>query len=152
MPRPTAMVVGLVPSRSWSAVQSQAFSQYEEDVEVRWACMKAALQGAEVDWHAVSVRESAAPPTRVCVLWKLTAPGEEPAMFTSIRTVPGRMSETVISMSEISAVPTSPGLPTWSKARGSEEELKLEPEAVIVDQTSPTMRLPGGRWMVSVTT
>ena len=38
--------------------------------------MKAALQGEEVDWQAVSTRESAAPPTRVCVLWKLTAPGE----------------------------------------------------------------------------
>lgn len=144
MPRPTAMVVGLVPSRSWSAVQSQLFSQYEDDEAVRWACMNAALQGAEPDWHAVSVRESAAPPTRVCVLWKLTAPGEVPAMLTSMRIAPGRTSETVISMSEISAVPTSPGLPIWSSARGFEEELNLEPEAVMVDQTSPTIRLPGG--------
>jgi hypothetical protein len=73
-------------------------------------------------------------------------------MFTSIRIVPGRTSETVSSRSEISAVPTSPGLPIWSRARGEEEELKLEPEAVRVDQTSPTMRLLGGTWMVSVTT
>lgn len=65
IPRPTAMVVGLVPSRSWSAVQSQEFSQYEEEVLVKWACMKAALQGADVDWQEISVRESAAPPTRV---------------------------------------------------------------------------------------
>lgn len=114
--------------------------------------MKAALQGEEVDWQAVSTRESAAPPTRVCVLWKLTAPGEEPAMLTSIRMVPGRMSETVKSMSEISAVPTSPGLPTRRRARGSEDELKLGPDAVTLDHTSPTMRLLGGTWMVSVTT
>jgi hypothetical protein len=146
------MVVGCVPSRSWSAVQSQAFSQYEEDDAVKWACMKAALQGAVVLVQAVSTRESAAPPTRVCVLWKLTAPGEEPAMFTSIRIVLGRMSETVSSMSEISAIPTSPGLPICRRARGEEEELKLEPDAVRTDQTSPTMRLLGGTWMVSVTT
>lgn len=62
------------------------------------------------------------------------------------------MSETVSSMSEISAVPVSPGLPIWSRARGFEEELKLGPEAVRVDQTSPTRRLPDGTWIVSVTT
>lgn len=73
-------------------------------------------------------------------------------MLTSMRMVPGRTSETVISMSEISDVPTSPGSPTRSKARGEEDELNLEPDAVIVDQTSPTIRLPGGTWMVSVTT
>ena len=114
--------------------------------------MKAALQGDEADWQAVSTRESAAPPTRVCVLCKLTAPGEEPAMFISMRIVPGRMSATVKSMSEISARPTEPGWPIWMRGRGLEEELNLEPEAVIVDQTSPTMRLPGGTWIVSVTT
>ena len=119
---------------------------------MRWACMKAALQGEDVDWQLVSTRESAAPPTRVCVLWKLTAPGEEAAMLTSMMMVPGRMSETVKSMSEISAVPVSPELPTRRRARGEEEELKLAPEAVRVDQTSPTMRLLGGTWMVSVTT
>ena len=121
---------------------------------MRWTCMKAAVQGEEGDWQAVCTRESAAPPTRVCVLWKLTAPGEEgpPDMLTSIRMVPGRASETVKSMSEISAVPMSPGLPTRRRARGEEEELKAGPEAVRVDQTSPTRRLLGGTWMVLVTT
>ena len=120
--------------------------------------MKAALQGDEGDWQAVCTRESAAPPTRVCVLWKLTAPGEEelpprpPDMLTSIRMVPGRTSETVKSMSEISAVPMSPGWPTRRRGRGEEEELKAGPEAVRVDQTSPTRRLLGGTWMVFVTT
>jgi hypothetical protein len=87
-------------------------------------------------------------------LWKLTAPGEEgpPDMLTSMRMAPGRTSETVKSMSEISAVPMSPGLPTRRRGRGEEEELKLGPEAVILDQTSPTMRLLGGTWTVSVTT
>jgi hypothetical protein len=55
-------------------------------------------------------------------------------------------------MSEISAVPVSPGLPTRRRGRGEEEELKAGPEAVILDQTSPTMRLLGGTWTVSVTT
>lgn len=73
-------------------------------------------------------------------------------MLTSIRMVPGRTSATVKSMSEISARPTSPVEPTWTRALGFEEELNLEPEAVMVDQTSPTMRLPGGTWIVSVTT
>jgi hypothetical protein len=110
------------------------------------------LHGEEVDAQAVWTRESAAPPTRVCVLWKLTAPGEDPAMLTSINIVPGRTSETVKSMSEISAVPMSPGCPTRMRGRGEEEELKAGPEAVILDQTSPTMRLLGGTWMVLVTT
>lgn len=128
------MVVGVLPSRSWSAVQSQAFSQYEEDDAVRWACMKAALQGCVVDWQAVCTRESAAPPMRVCVLWKLTEPGEEEgeAMFTSMRMVPGRMSETVRRRSEISARPVSPGEPMRRRGRGEVEELKLGPEAVRV--------------------
>ena len=90
----------------------------------------------------------------MCVLWKLTEPGEEAgaAMLTSMRMAPGRISETVRRRSEISERPVSPGLPTRRRGRGEEEEAKAGPEAVRTDQTSPTRRLLGGTWMVLVTT
>ena len=106
--------------------------------------MNTALQGSVVDWQTVSVRESAAPPTRVCVLWKLTAPGKLDCMLISTSNAPGSTSATVKRRSENSAEPTSPPRPTWIMGRGLVRSLKFSPEAEIIDQTPPTRRLPGG--------
>lgn len=117
---------------------------YVEEVLRRCMSMKAAGQGSEMVVQAVSVRESTAPPIRKWVLWKETSPWSWPAMLTSTRIVPGRTSATVKSMSVNSARPTSPGLPTWIRGFGLLASAKAFPEAVMVDQTWPTIRVPGG--------
>jgi hypothetical protein len=106
---------------------------------VRRACKKAALKGSLGDEQAVWTSESTAPPTHVCVLCKLTEPGEEAAVFISRSMVPGRTSETVRRMSESSAEPVLFAWPMWSRGREEDEELKAAPEAEV-----------GGTWMVEI--
>ena len=111
---------------------------------VRCNTKNAALHGCPLVWQFVSVSESAAPPILKCELWNETSPAVVPFIFTSTKTAPGRTSATVKSISEISATPVSPGLPTWNMTWGFAELENFAPDAEISDKTSPTMREPGG--------
>lgn len=79
--------------------------------DVRWRRAKAALHKAGFPWvlwqAGVEIRifEPAAPPMRKWLFHKATSPGLLPAMFTSTKVQPGRISETVNNMSEDWAVP-----------------------------------------------